>query len=93
MLFLLGTRLASCSDDQTLKIWRVYLPGNQEGIATPDGQPVWKCVSTIAGVHSRSVYDVSWCHQTDLIATACGDDSIRIFQVWNLKCHLFYNTV
>lgn len=75
-----GTRLASCSDDGTLKIWQVYLPGNQEGISTPDGQPVWKCVSTISGVHTRSVYDVAWCHQTGLIATACGDDIVRIFQ-------------
>ncbi|XP_034240317.1 probable cytosolic iron-sulfur protein assembly protein Ciao1 [Thrips palmi] len=75
-----GTRLASCSDDGTVKIWQVYLPGNQEGIATPDGTPVWKCVSTIAGMHSRCVYDVAWCHQTGLIATASADDVVRIFQ-------------
>lgn len=59
----------------------MYLPGNQEGIATSEGVPVWKCVSTIAGVHTRSVYDVAWCHLTDRIATAAGDDTVRIFQV------------
>ena len=26
-----GTRVASCSDDKTVKIWQEYLPGNQEG--------------------------------------------------------------
>ncbi|KAJ1531832.1 hypothetical protein ONE63_000484 [Megalurothrips usitatus] len=76
-----GTRLASVSDDGTLKIWRVYLPGNGEGIGLPDDiDPRWKCVCTIVGLHSRSIYDVAWCHQTDLIATACGDDVVRIFQ-------------
>ena len=26
-----GTRIASCSDDKTVKIWQEYLPGNQQG--------------------------------------------------------------
>lgn len=75
-----GERLASCSDDKTIKIWQSYLPGNEENIATPDNETVWKCVCTISGVHTRSVYDISWCKQTGLIATACGDDAIRIFK-------------
>ncbi|XP_055841483.1 probable cytosolic iron-sulfur protein assembly protein Ciao1 [Episyrphus balteatus] len=75
-----GKRLASCSDDKTVKIWQAYLPGNEEGIHTPDNETVWKCVCTISGEHTRAVYDISWCHQTGLIATACGDDSIRIFK-------------
>ena len=29
---------------------------------------------------SRTIYDLSWCHQSDLIATACADDTIRIFR-------------
>ena len=75
-----GKRLASCSDDQTLKIWQEYLPGNEFGIATPDNVPVWKCICTLSGYHSRSVYDISWCKLSGLIATACGDDMIRIFK-------------
>ena len=27
-----GSRLASCSDDKTVKVWKEYLPGNQQGI-------------------------------------------------------------
>lgn len=26
-----GQRLASCSDDRTVRIWRQYLPGNEQG--------------------------------------------------------------
>lgn len=26
------------------------------------------------------MYDVSWCPNTDLIATACGDDIVRVFK-------------
>lgn len=107
-----GQRLASCSDDRTVRIWQQYEPGNEEGIATPDNTAVWKCVCTLSGFHTRSVYDISWCKLTGtitiscmrrivsfmisslihfyatnrfltflgLIATACGDDMIRIFK-------------
>lgn len=75
-----GTRLASCSDDQTVKIWKEYLPNNPEGIPTTDNDPTWKCVCTLSGYHTRTVYDITWCHLTELIATACGDDTIRIFK-------------
>lgn len=27
-----GERLASCSDDKTVKIWKEYRPGNKEGL-------------------------------------------------------------
>lgn len=26
-----GERIASCSDDKTVRIWQEYLPGNEEG--------------------------------------------------------------
>lgn len=75
-----GKRLVSCSDDCTLKIWQAYEPNNSYGVATPDNETVWKCVCTISGYHNRTIYDVSWCHLSDLIATAGADDSIRIFR-------------
>lgn len=75
-----GTRLASCSDDQTVKIWQEYKPGNEFGVSCPDNTPIWKCVCTLSGYHSRSVYDISWCKQSGLLATACGDDMVRIFK-------------
>ncbi|XP_059484140.1 probable cytosolic iron-sulfur protein assembly protein Ciao1 [Neocloeon triangulifer] len=74
-----GDRMASCSDDLTVKIWQEYPPGNPQGIETPDNIPAWKCVCTLSGFHPRTVYDVSWCPQSNRIATGCGDDKIRIF--------------
>ncbi|XP_076050827.1 cytosolic iron-sulfur assembly component 1 [Oratosquilla oratoria] len=74
-----GSRLASVSDDRTLKVWQRYLPGNAQGVATPEGEPAWKCVCTLSGYHERPIYDVAWCSVTGLLATACGDDCIRIF--------------
>ncbi|NXU90903.1 CIAO1 protein, partial [Xiphorhynchus elegans] len=73
-----GERLASVSDDRTLRIWRRYNPGNQEGVACNGSDPTWKCVCTLSGYHSRTIYDVSWCHLTGALATACGDDAIRV---------------
>lgn len=75
-----GHRLASCSDDCTVKIWQEYQPGNSEGIITPEKDPVWKCVCTISGYHNRCIYDISWCPLTEAIVTSCGDDAIRIFK-------------
>jgi len=75
-----GKRLATCSDDSTVKIWQEYLPNNSEGIPTTDNDSTWKCVCTLTGYHTRTVYDISWCHITGLLATACGDDIIRIFK-------------
>ena len=70
----------TASEDRTVKVWREFPPGNPEGVATKGSDPAWKCVCTISGVHERTVYDVDWCHQTGRIATACGDDAVRILE-------------
>ncbi|MBN3280457.1 CIAO1 protein, partial [Polyodon spathula] len=75
-----GQRLASCSDDKTVKIWREYEPGNEQGVACNGTAPTWKCICTLSGFHSRSIYDISWCHLSGALATACGDDAIRVFE-------------
>lgn len=54
--------------------------GNPEGVPTEDGDSTWKCVCTLSGHHDRTIYDISWCRQSGLIATACGDDVVRIFK-------------
>lgn len=69
-----GKRLASCSDDRTVKIWKDCSPEDGQGDLS------WKCVCTLSGYHSRTVYDISWCRLTGALATACGDDGVRIFK-------------
>ncbi|XP_018049102.1 PREDICTED: probable cytosolic iron-sulfur protein assembly protein Ciao1 isoform X1 [Atta colombica] len=76
----IGNRIATCSDDKTVKIWREYKPGNDMGIATPNNESVWKCICTLSGYHTRTIYDIDWCKTTGLLVTACGDDIIRIFK-------------
>lgn len=63
-----GNRFVSCSDDKTVKIWE------------KTSQKTWVCVCTLGGYHKRTIYDVSWNKITGLIATACGDNHIRIFK-------------
>jgi len=80
-----GKRLASCGEDKTVKIWQEYSPENQEGDIGNSSKlgmkkdPTWKCICTISGYHSRCVYDVDWNQNNGLLATASGDDSIKIF--------------
>eukprot|EP00051_Salpingoeca_urceolata_P023068 m.387291 g.387291 ORF g.387291 m.387291 type:complete len:356 (-) comp20064_c0_seq3:407-1474(-) len=64
-----GTRIASASADRTVKVWKKQSGGGG-----------WLCVSTIAGCHTRDVFDVSWSPLNDCIATACGDNVLRVFE-------------
>ena len=73
-----GNRLVSCSADKSLKIWQCYRPGNTLGVHVEGKDPKWCCVCTLSGYHTREVYDVAW-SLDGFIATACGDDSIRVF--------------
>ena len=66
-----GARMVSVSDDTTIKIWACA--------AAPGGEPNWKCIQTIAGEHDRPIYGVSWSRANGMIATASGDNSIKIF--------------
>ena len=75
-----GNRLASVSEDFTMKIWQEFKQGNSEGIPVEGKDPVWKCISTLSGFHPRTIYDVDWCPNSNLIVTACGDNAIRVFK-------------
>ncbi|XP_067083775.1 probable cytosolic iron-sulfur protein assembly protein ciao1 [Osmerus mordax] len=75
-----GQRLASCSDDRTVKIWKESPPGEGQGDGSTSAGSSWKCVCTLSGFHARAVYDVAWCPLTAALATACGDDGVRVFK-------------
>ncbi|EMP25436.1 Putative cytosolic iron-sulfur protein assembly protein CIAO1 [Chelonia mydas] len=54
-----GERLASCSDDKTVRIWHQYKPGNEQGVVCSGADPSWKCICTLSGFHTRTIYDVA----------------------------------
>ncbi|XP_038064940.1 probable cytosolic iron-sulfur protein assembly protein CIAO1 homolog [Patiria miniata] len=73
-----GTRLASCSDDNTVKIWQDCNPDGQDGGSSR--KTSWKCICTLSGYHTRTIYDIDWCKHSGLLATCSGDDTIHVFQ-------------
>ncbi|KAG7178210.1 cytosolic iron-sulfur protein assembly protein CIAO1-like [Homarus americanus] len=74
-----GHRLASCSDDGTVKIWQEYHPGNEEGITHQ--------ITSLYGnvcVHYLGITVVQYMTLigaiSGAIVTSCGDDAIRDFK-------------
>ncbi|RMX37163.1 hypothetical protein pdam_00010672 [Pocillopora damicornis] len=53
-----------------------FLPG----VVTNGSDPKWKSVCVLSGYHDRTIYDVHWSPVEDVIATAGGDDCLRVFQ-------------
>ncbi|CAI8041718.1 Probable cytosolic iron-sulfur protein assembly protein CIAO1 homolog, partial [Geodia barretti] len=72
-----GDRLVSCSADKTSKSGET---ANLVGGGGAGDENVWRCVCTLSGYHQRDVYDVSWSKCSGLLATACGDNVLRIFK-------------
>uniref|UniRef100_A0A8C3S082 Cytosolic iron-sulfur protein assembly protein CIAO1 homolog n=1 Tax=Chelydra serpentina TaxID=8475 RepID=A0A8C3S082_CHESE len=67
---------AACSACRTalIAVWCIA------GVVCSGADPSWKCICTLSGFHTRTIYDVAWCRLTGALATACGDDAIRIFE-------------
>lgn len=72
--------IVSASDDQTMRIWKMYKPDNAQGIPTHNGEATWKSICTLSGFHDRCIYSVSWSKVNNYIASVSGDNSIRIFE-------------
>ena len=45
-----------------------------------DKNPPWKCICTVSGYHSRTIFSVKWSKLNNLIATGSADNSIHIFK-------------
>jgi cytosolic iron-sulfur protein assembly protein CIAO1 len=84
-----GTKLISCSDDKTLKLWEEQ---DKSKIMTNfyffkikiiffvKDKNNWKVTATISGYHPRTIYSVKWSNLNNLIATGCANNSIHIFK-------------
>ncbi|CAA6668500.1 unnamed protein product [Spirodela intermedia] len=69
-----GDKMATCSDDLTLKIWDTS--GSFQII--DNGHSPWRHICTLSGYHHRTLFSVDWSRE-GIIATGAADDAIRLF--------------
>ncbi|KAF1921796.1 putative cytosolic iron-sulfur protein assembly protein 1 [Ampelomyces quisqualis] len=85
-----GPRLATCSDDKTVRIWRRKPRHSQDTASSNTGIPSiirsaaidedWLQDAMLPQVHERAIYSVSWSRSTGLIASAGSDGKIIIYK-------------
>ncbi|KAF2872541.1 cytosolic iron-sulfur protein assembly protein 1, partial [Massariosphaeria phaeospora] len=84
-----GPRLATCSDDCTVRVWR-RKPREGQQQSTNTGMPSiirsiaidedWVEDTVLPQQHDRAVYSVSWSRKTGLIASAGSDGKIVVYK-------------
>lgn len=88
-------RLASCSDDLTIRIWKKVEPEKREErtigampsiIRPPSSTEVWEQDSILPQMHSRSIYAIAWSGRTGLIVSCGGDGNIFVYKEATPDC-------
>lgn len=84
-----GPRLATCSDDRTVRIWR-RKPKESARASTNTGMPSilrsmaideeWVQDAILPQRHDRAVYSVSWSRQSGLLVSAGSDGKIVVYK-------------
>ncbi|XP_071686705.1 protein CIA1 [Rutidosis leptorrhynchoides] len=69
-----GDKMATCSDDLTVKVWGVDIARMQSG----DSNAPWRHLCTLSGYHERTIFSVHWSRE-GIIATGAADDAICLF--------------
>ena len=93
MLRRAGPRLISCSDDQTLRVWRRVPPPDAREQAAPTGQgrmptilrtqsaeQEWIEEARLPQRHDRAVYSVAWSKRTGRVVSAGGDGRVVVYE-------------
>lgn len=84
-----GSRLASCSDDLSIKVWtRISRSGSaaEAKKAPPSilrGESIeenWVETSTLPQVHTRAIYKVSWSSKSGRIVSCASDGRIVVYE-------------
>ncbi|KAI8848951.1 WD40-repeat-containing domain protein [Chytridium lagenaria] len=76
-----GDRLVSVSDDCSMRIWKRAQEARRQ-------DPKWNCVQQLDNYHKRTIYSVSWSKTNGKIATASGDNTVKIASTNSEKVHL-----
>lgn len=85
-----GPRLATCSDDCTVRTWRRKPRERDEHASSHTGIPSiirsmtidedWYEDSTLPQVHERAIYSISWSRKTGMIVSAGSDGKIIVYK-------------
>lgn len=85
-------RLASCSDDLTIRVWKKVEPERREErklgampsiIRPPSSTEIWEQDSILPQMHSRSIYAIAWSKITGMIVSCGGDGNIFVYKEAN----------
>ena len=92
-----GPRLASCSDDLTVRIWRKAADREKRGeksgprlpsiIRPPSSLQTWVQEAELPRMHVRSIYAVAWSGVTGLLASCGGDGGIYVYKEETISHH------
>lgn len=81
-----GPRLASCSDDGTVRVWRrvprerAPAQNRLSSIRSGSSEEEWVEETTLPQVHVRPIYSIAWSKKTGLMVSAGGDGKIVVYR-------------